>query len=43
MHLREAAAMAVMLICGLSGDGYAAGSYTVPKTEYGQTDFQGSW
>ena len=43
MYVRERAALAVMLICGLAGEGYAADSYTVTKTEYGQPDFQGSW
>lgn len=43
MYVKGGAALAVMLICGLSDEGYAADSYTVPKTEYGQPDFQGSW
>ena len=43
MYVRERAALAAMLICTLAGEGYAADSYTVPKTEYGQPDFQGSW
>ena len=43
MQLREGVALAAVLICGLSSLGYPANSYEVPRTEYGQPDFQGSW
>ena len=43
MQLREGVALAAVLICGFSSLGHAANSYEVPRTEYGQPDFQGSW
>ena len=43
MQLRERVVLAAVLICGYSGAGNAENSYEVPRTEYGQPDFQGSW
>ena len=43
MHSKERVALAVMMVCALSVEGFAEDSYEVPLTEHGQPDFQGSW
>lgn len=43
MHLKAGAVLATTLICGFFSFGCAADSYEVPRTEYDQPDFQGSW
>ena len=43
VSLASAVRLVAMFIFGFSSLGYSENSYEVPRTEYGQPDFQGSW